>query len=93
MDEKDTQGRARELAQARYGLRWHLLTYVLVNLGLLFIWWNTGMGYFWPAFPILFWGIGVVVHYVSAYRTGGHGWIDREAERILREREDESGER
>lgn len=93
MDEKDTKRRARELAQARYWLRWHVVTYVLVNVGLLFTWWNTGMGYFWPAFPIFFWGIGVVVHYLRAYRRGGYGWIDRETERILREREDRSGER
>jgi hypothetical protein len=92
MDEKDTHGRARELAQARYSLRWHVVTYVLVNVGLLFTWWNTGRGFFWPALPIFFWGIGVVVHYLRAYRTGGHGWIDEETERILREREDESGE-
>lgn len=51
------------------------------------------MGSFWPVFSIFFWGIGVVVHYVRAYRTGGHGWIDQETERILREREDEFSER
>jgi hypothetical protein len=88
MDDKDRQRSARELAQARYWLRWHTLTYVLVNVGLVFIWWNGGMGYFWPVFPIFFWGIGLVVHYRRAYRTGEPEWIDRETEQILREREE-----
>lgn len=92
MDETDTRTTAHELAKARYSLRWHVLVYVLVNVGLLFIWWNSGMGFFWPAFPIFFWGIGVVVHYVSAYRSGGNAWIRRETETILRERHTESGE-
>jgi hypothetical protein len=46
-----------------------------------------------PAFPILFWGIGVVVHYLNAYRTREHAWIDRETERILRERDRGSEDR
>ena len=51
--------RARELALARYRLRWHLPVYVLVNAGLVLIWWTSGAGFFWPAFPIVFWGLGV----------------------------------
>ena len=35
---------------------------VLVCLGLIAIWALTGMGYFWPVWPILGWGIGVVSH-------------------------------
>lgn len=85
MDENGRRRNARELAQARYRFRWHVLVYVLVNVGLVFVWWNTG-GWFWPVFPIFFWGIGLVAHYLSAYRTRGHGWIDRETERILHER-------
>lgn len=90
MDEK-ARREARELAQVRYRLLWHALVYVLVNVGLVFTWWNTGGGSFWPAFPIFFWGIGLFVHYRKAYRTGGHGWVDRETERILHEREETAG--
>jgi hypothetical protein len=90
MDENGERRRAREIAQARYLLRLHALVYVVVNVGLLLTWWNTGRGYFWPGYPIFFWGIGVVAHYLTAQRTTGHGWIDRETERILRERERES---
>lgn len=93
MDEDDRRRRARELAQARYGFRWHLPIYVLVNVGFVVLWWYTGMGFFWPIFPILFWGFAVLAHYLGAYRTMGHEWIEQETEKILREQEGELGER
>ena len=83
--------RARELALARYRLRWHVPVYVLVNIGLVLIWRNAGAGFFWPVFPIVFWGLGVVLHYVTAYRTRGSAWVDRETERVLREFEQTDG--
>ena len=91
MEDKDARIRAREVARTRYRLRWHVVTYVLVNVGLLFTWWNTGRASSGRPFPIFFWGMGVVVHYLNAYRSGEHAWIARETEKILREREDESG--
>ena len=49
-------------------LRAHLLAYVLVNAFLLTIWALTGAGFFWPAFPLAGWGIGLVFHAWDAYR-------------------------
>src|SRR5437899_13085119 len=40
----------------------HVRAYVVVCLGLVAIWALTGMGYFWPMWPILGWGIGVLAH-------------------------------
>ena len=77
--------RAREMAAARYGFRWHLPTYVLVNASLIILWAYSGGGFFWPIFPLAFWGIGLLAHYWGAYRSFGNSWIDRETERILRE--------
>ncbi|MBC7291168.1 MAG: 2TM domain-containing protein [Actinotalea sp.] len=46
--------------EARRGLGAHALAYVLVNGFLVVIWWMNGTeGFFWPAFPILGWGIGL----------------------------------
>lgn len=87
MEENDRRRRARELAQARYWFRWHPPIYVLVNIGLVVLWWYTGMGFFWPVFPMFFWGIGVVAHYLGAYRTVGRRWVERETEKILQEEE------
>ena len=83
MGETGAREEARELSLTRSRFRWHLPVYVLVNVGLVLAWWTTGAGFFWPAFPIGGWGIGVVLHYLSAYRSGGSAWIDRETERVL----------
>ncbi len=38
----------------------HLRAYIAVNAMLIAIWALTGAGYFWPIWPILGWGIGLV---------------------------------
>ena len=39
----------------RFGAEWY--PFVAVNLMLVVIWASTGMGYFWPIWPILGWGL------------------------------------
>ena len=76
---------ARKIAEARYSFRIHLVVYVLVNCGLVGIWFYTGAGFPWPALLIVFWGIGLVAHYFEAYRRPGRKWIEKEAEKVERE--------
>jgi hypothetical protein len=45
----------------------HVLAYALVNTFLLAIWALTGADFFWPVFPILGWGIGLVFHAREVY--------------------------
>jgi len=40
----------------------HLLAYITVNTFLVVIWYLSGVDFFWPAFPIFGWGIGLVFH-------------------------------
>ena len=40
----------------------HLLAYVLVNTFLIGVWVLGGAGYFWPAWVIGAWGVGLVLH-------------------------------
>lgn len=40
----------------------HLRVFVAVQLLLVAIWALTGAGYFWPVWPFMGWGIGLVVH-------------------------------
>ncbi len=66
--------------------RWHLPIYLIVNTGLVAIWYFSGDGFPWPLFPIVFWGLGVVGHYIGAYHVRlGEDWIEREAQKILTE--------
>lgn len=45
----------------------HLAIYILVNTFLVFIWAFTSGGNFWPVWPMLGWGIGVLAHAVSVF--------------------------
>jgi Domain of unknown function (DUF1707)/2TM domain len=47
----------------------HVRLYVGVSIMLVAIWALTGAGYFWPIWPILGWGIGVVAD--TGGRVGG----------------------
>lgn len=83
---------ARKRAGAKLGWYAHALVFVLVNLGL-FAFSRYGFGSRpWSPFPLLGWGVGVVLHGVSVFLIGaGSGWQDRlvarERERLLRERD------
>lgn len=46
----------------------HVLVYLLVNSFLVVIWWMTSPdGFFWPIFPMVGWGIGVVMNAWDVY--------------------------
>jgi len=57
----------RQLKRKR-DFRGHLLVYVLVNTFLVVIWLMTDPhGFFWPVFPIVAWGIGVIMNAWDVY--------------------------
>lgn len=66
----------------------HLLVYTLVNTSLVVIWAVTSSGFFWPIFPMVFWGIGVVMNAWDVWRSDvfGEDEIAREIERLQRSR-------
>jgi hypothetical protein len=45
-----------------------LVSYVVVNAGFIAIWAMTGGGYFWPAWLLGAWGIGLVLHAWVVFR-------------------------
>ena len=46
----------------------HLLVYTLVNGFIVVIWAVTSKGFFWPIFPIVGWGIGVIMNAWDVWR-------------------------
>jgi hypothetical protein len=60
--------RSRRLAVKKRAHAVHVRAYVLVSLGLVALWALSGAGYFWPVWPIMGWGIGVVSH-TAGWRT------------------------
>lgn len=89
MSDEEKRKRAREIAETRYWFRWHLIIYVIVNIGLFGIWYFTGaLAFVWPLIPAIFWAIGLIAHYMIAYRRIGVGWVDKETEKILQDLSD-----
>ena len=77
---------AREIAEGKLGFYIHLAVYAVVNLFIFLVWWSTG-GYYvwgilpWFAFPLVFWGAGVLVHYVSVFTPySSSSYIERKTE-------------
>ena len=64
----DLRALAVERLRKKSEFKAHLLAYVCVNAFVLAIWAATGSSFFWPMFPILGWGIGLVFHGWDAYR-------------------------
>jgi hypothetical protein len=64
----DLPRRPRPVAEQRRDVREHARSYLTVMALLVAIWALTGAGYFWPIWPILGWGIGVLSHASAARR-------------------------
>jgi hypothetical protein len=79
---EDLPAQPRPAPRARYrsevlGARVHARTYLMVSLAMIALWAVTGMGYFWPVWPILGWGIGVFSH-TRACGVGPRALLRRE---------------
>ena len=59
-DEAELRGLALKRLKAKRDFAGHLIAYLTVNAMLVGIWYVTGAGFFWPVFPLMGWGIGVV---------------------------------
>ncbi len=60
-----------------------LFAYVVVNTFIVGIWAVTGSGFFWPIFPILAWGMGLIFHAWDVYqRPPTEEQIRREMDRL-----------
>jgi hypothetical protein len=77
---------ARERAQMIQGLYIHLLIFPIVGGGLFVINWLTrgDGGTWWAQWPVLIWGLGLVIHIVVAVLpVFSSSWVDRKAARIM----------
>lgn len=79
----DQREQARKRLQKRRDFTAHLVTYVIVNAMLIGIWAITGAGYFWPAWVLLGWGVGLALNAWDVFfrRPITEADIQREIER------------
>lgn len=89
MDDEASREAAIKRLEEKRDFRTHVVTYVVVNGFLVGIWAVTGAGYFWPVWPILGWGIGLVLHAWKIYGQRPITESDIEAE-MHRHRDDPS---
>ena len=88
MEGPEMRGRAIRRIKAKRDFRQHQTVYLAVNLLLNVIWAVTDLGgYYWPVWPLLGWGIGILAHARDAYgrpREITEREIDREMELLSR---------
>ena len=85
-EEADLRGQAKKRLEKRRDLGAHVVAYVVINAMLVAIWAMTGAGYFWPAWVIFGWGVGLVLNVWDVYfrRPVTEHDIQREIERLRR---------
>jgi len=84
MSDEEKRRKARESAELRYWFRWHVILYLIINAGFFALWYLYGtIDFIWPLIPVGFWFIGLIAHYLTAYRSVGRSWIDKETDKIL----------
>jgi len=67
--DQELRHQAIQRLKKKHDFHAHLLVYGMVNAFLVAIWAVTGAGFFWPIFPIVGWGIGVVMNAWDVYRS------------------------
>ena len=55
------RGLARKRVEKRRNLQGGMVAYVVINAFLVAVWALTGRGYFWPAWVIAGWGVGMLL--------------------------------
>lgn len=73
-----------KMAKKRASFKWSFYTYVFINTFLICIWYFTsGPGsYFWPVWPVLGWGVGIIFQYLHAYQGDKMFTAGQEYERL-----------
>jgi len=86
--ERDLRERAVKSLKKKREFYAHLFTYVIINSLIVVIWATVGQGgFFWPMFPIVFWGIGLLMNAWDVYVSHdiSERDIDREISRMHRQ--------
>jgi hypothetical protein len=85
--DEELRQRAVQQLKKRHDFYGHLLVYTMVNAFIVLIWALTdGHGFFWPVFPIVGWGIGVVMNAWDVFGSKEYdeGKIQREMQHLRR---------
>ena len=91
MDQKPKDEKLWRIAVARANFRRSAYSYLIINGMLWAIWWFTrgrrlgfDEGWPWPAWVMLFWGIGLAFQYFKAYHGNTSDLAEQEYEKLKR---------
>ncbi|MEP6467766.1 MAG: 2TM domain-containing protein [Parafilimonas sp.] len=73
-----------KVAKKRAAFKWSFSAYVFVIFFLVCVWFfSSGAGsYFWPIWPIIGWGVGILFQYLAAYQGNNLFTAEQEYERL-----------
>lgn len=82
-EDESLRNRALAALKKKRDFRSHIVAYVVINAMVIGIWAVTGGGFFWPVFPILGWGVGVILNGWDVYtKQPSEQDIQREIDRL-----------
>jgi 2TM domain len=67
MEYKDEFAKAKRAARARVALYIHLTAYAVVNASLIIINLTTSTRHLWFVWPLLGWGVGILIHAFATF--------------------------
>ena len=68
--EEAQRGQAIRNIKRKRDLVAHVVSFIVVNIIMIIIWYATGQGYFWPGWVLLATGIGLVAGIGNSFRRG-----------------------
>lgn len=93
LSEEEIYKIARKRVEDKKGFFVHLAVYIIVNIGLVLLWWWTsdGEGHPWFVWTLGGWGIGLIFHCLGVFVFNRQtGWerkeIEKEVERLKQSR-------
>lgn len=86
--DEELMARARKIVQKKHDLFINVIIYIAVNLMLIFIWFMTGVKFFWPIFSMLGWGLGIAIMAIDIVcfinNKGYSDKVEREYQKLKR---------
>lgn len=82
LEQQQRREQATKRIRDKNAFKLHLVAYLVINALFVVLWALSGIGYFWPIFPIVGWGAGVAVHGYCVY--GGNKVTEAQIERDMK---------
>lgn len=84
MDEQTRYQEAKKRVEEIKSFYFHLISYLLVNGALIVINLLTSPDYLWFIWPIIGWGVGLIIHAVSVFSGfWGKAWEERKIKEFM----------